>query len=54
MTSPQICADLQNFLCDMQWIRSDIPEFSSIIGCLAELLEKLYTIVGKRTPWLQN
>lgn len=42
-------AELQQFVCAMQWMRMGIPEFSSLVRPLAELLEIVYGRVGKRT-----
>lgn len=39
----------QQLFCAIKWIRDGIPEFSLVIRPLADLLEKVYTLVGKRT-----
>lgn len=39
MSRPETGADLQRFVCAMQWMRYAIPEFSSIIPPLADLLK---------------
>lgn len=49
MVLPHMGADLQQFLCAMQWISALIPDFSSVIHPLEELLERVYTIVAERT-----
>lgn len=49
MVSPTSGADLQQFLCAMQWMRNEMPSFSSIIRPFAEFLEKVYQHTGRRT-----
>lgn len=49
MASIQTGADLQQFVCSMQWISAGIPKFSSVIRALADHIESVYAIVGKRT-----
>jgi len=40
---------LQQFLCAANWMRAAIPEFTKTMAPLAELLEKVYKDVGRRT-----
>lgn len=49
MALPTTAVHLQQFVCAMQWMRSAIPDFSSIIRPLSAMLEKAYTLAGKRT-----
>lgn len=48
MSSPQTGADLQQFLCAMNWMRSAIPDFNRVIAPLHDLLETIYCTVGGR------
>lgn len=49
MDTPTKGGQLQQFVCAMQWMRSGIPMFSTIIRPLSELLEAVYQLAGKRT-----
>lgn len=49
MSSPRTGSELQQFVCAMQWMRSGIPSFSSVIGPLQSFMEKVYGTVKKRT-----
>lgn len=49
MSQHETGADLQQFVCEMQWMRAAIPEFSSIIRPLESLLDDVYADIGKRT-----
>lgn len=49
MQQPTNGAHLQQFVRTMQWMRNAIPDFSSIVPPLSEMLEKVYTKDGKRT-----
>lgn len=49
MTQPTNGAELQQFVCAMQWMRNGIPKFSTLIRPLSLLLEEVYKTVGKRT-----
>lgn len=40
---------LHQFLCAMQWFRSSIPQFETLVYPLHTFLEAVYTHVGKRT-----
>jgi len=40
---------LQQFVCAANWMRAAIPEFTKTMAPLAELLEKVYKDVGRRT-----
>ena len=49
MQPPKTGSDLQQFVCALQWVKSTIPNFTSLIMPLQELLEKAYASSGKRT-----
>ena len=49
LQEPQNAADLQQFLCAANWMRSCIPEFSKLTEDLSNLLESIYRKAGKRT-----
>lgn len=49
MDSPTTGAQLQQFVCAMQWMRSAIPTFTTIIRPLSDFLEIVYDNAGKRT-----
>jgi hypothetical protein len=49
MVLPLTGADLQQFLCALNWMRKSIPSFATIIYPLQELLEAVYSHAGKRT-----
>lgn len=49
MKYPKSGADLQQFVCAMQWMRFSIPELSSLIRPLADCLEEVYSPAGRRT-----
>ena len=49
MQEPVTGADLQQFLCAVNWMRSAIPEFTKLIAPLAALMETVYTEAGGRT-----
>jgi hypothetical protein len=47
MTPPVTGADLQQFFCALNWMRSALPEFSRLVGPLHDLLEVVY----QRAAW---
>ena len=49
MAAPQTAADLQQFLCAMQWLKQAIPNFIELIHPLHKLLEAIFQRLGKRT-----
>jgi Reverse transcriptase (RNA-dependent DNA polymerase)/RNase H-like domain found in reverse transcriptase len=50
MELPTTGADLQQFLCAMNWMPTAVPNYSSMISPLHSLLEEVYrTVGGKRT-----
>lgn len=49
MDCPITGGQLQQFLCAMQWLRSSIPEFQSLVSPLHEFVETVYQHAGKRT-----
>lgn len=49
MAQPFTEADLQQLICAMQWMRSSIPKLSCVICRLANLLERVCSLDGKRT-----
>jgi hypothetical protein len=42
MSLPITGADLQQFLCARNWMRSSLPDFARLIGPLHDLLEIVY------------
>lgn len=49
MKIPEVGSDLQQFICTANWVRSSIPNFSTIVAPLHQLLEDCYKKSGKRT-----
>ena len=49
MPPPSTGADLQQFVCAFNWMRTSIPSFSELVSPLHELLEAVYVRSGKRT-----
>ena len=49
ITEPCTGADLQQFVCAANWMRSAIPTFNKLIDPLSSLLEEVYSRAGKRT-----
>eukprot|EP00171_Calliarthron_tuberculosum_P002705 IDg2705t1 len=49
MPSPKSAANLQQFLCAMQWMRTAVPQFQELTKPLHEVMEKAYSLAGKRT-----
>lgn len=47
--APTNGAKLQQFVCALQWMRSAIPSFSSLVKPLLEVLESVYACAGRRT-----
>lgn len=46
---PTTGGQLQMFLCAMQWLRSSIPRFQSLLAPLHQFMESVYKHVGRRT-----
>jgi RNase H-like domain found in reverse transcriptase/Reverse transcriptase (RNA-dependent DNA polymerase) len=50
MTPPSTGADLQQFKCALNWMRTAIPSFSALVSPLHQILEDVYARAdGKRT-----
>lgn len=49
LREPKCAADLQQFLCAANWMRSCIPEYAKLTEPLHELLERAYKAANKRT-----
>lgn len=49
ISSPTDDAQLQHIVCAMQWMRSGIPNFSSVTGPLNVLPQRVYKLSGKGT-----
>lgn len=49
MKPPRTAADLQQFIAATNWMRSSIPEYSSTVQPLRDLMESIYYSVGGRT-----
>ena len=49
MALPVTGADLQQFVCALNWMRTSIPSFATLISPLQDLLEAVYSHAGKRT-----
>lgn len=49
MSVPTTGANLQQFVCNLNWIRMIIPDYVAIIAPLLDLMEKVYTAARKRT-----
>lgn len=49
MERPTTGGQLQMFLCAMQWLRSSIPRFQSLVEPLHHFMESVYNHVGRRT-----
>ena len=60
MRVPVTGDQLQQFVCAAGWMRAGIPEFSRVTQPLADVLEEVYALAGKRTRtaaakiWLKN
>jgi hypothetical protein len=48
MRSPKNAGELQQFLCAVNWMRMNIPEFSKITAKLYEVLERAASVVNSR------
>jgi hypothetical protein len=48
MSAPQTGADLQQFLCALNWMRTAIPSFAELVSPLQRLLELAYQQSGGR------
>lgn len=46
---PELGSDIQQFVCAANWVRSSIPNYSSVVPPLHNLLEGCYKKSGKRT-----
>ncbi|KAH9100833.1 hypothetical protein Ae201684P_007025 [Aphanomyces euteiches] len=40
---------LQQFICAMNWMCTSIPRYNVVVGPLADLMERVYTLAGGRT-----
>lgn len=49
METPSNGAQLQQFVCAMQWMRSAIPKFSELIKPLLDCMERVFQTAKKRT-----
>lgn len=49
MHRPSTGGQLQQFLCALQWLRSSIHQFQTLVSPLHTFLEAVYTHIGKRT-----
>jgi len=49
MRKPEHAGDLQQFICATNWMRSSIPEYSTVIAPLHNLMESCYAVAKKRT-----
>jgi transposase InsO family protein len=49
MAPPRTGADLQQFLCALQWLKQGIPNFTALVAPLHDILEIVYDRAGKRT-----
>jgi hypothetical protein len=49
MPPPTTGADLQQFVCAFNWMRTTIPSFSELLSPLHSLLELVYAKAGRRT-----
>lgn len=49
MEEPKTGADLQQFVCALQWMKSAIPEFATIVAPLHAFMETVYEKAGRRT-----
>ena len=52
MSYPTTAAQLQQFICAMQWLRTAIPQFAALVAPLHAMLEKAYHINSSRTKRL--
>jgi hypothetical protein len=50
MSAPQTGADLQQFLCALNWMRTAIPSFAELISPLQKLLELAYQTPAGAAP----
>jgi hypothetical protein len=48
MRSPKNAGELQQFMCAVNWMRMNIPEFSKITAKLYEVLERAASVVNSR------
>ena len=48
MPYPKTCDQLQQFICAAGWMRTGIPQFTTVIEPLAVLMEEIYKIAGTR------
>ncbi|GMF66728.1 unnamed protein product [Phytophthora fragariaefolia] len=49
MSSPSTAANLQQFVCAVNWMRASIPEFAQVAAPLYNILEKAMQASGHRT-----
>lgn len=48
MACPSTGSELQQFICAIQWMRSGISKFLTIIGAFAIGMERVYAVARKR------
>jgi hypothetical protein len=46
METPSTGAELQQFVCALNWMRNSLPMFAQLIGTLQEILERVYQAAG--------
>lgn len=49
MEPPITGANLQQFICALQWVKQGIPQFTDIVSPLHEFMERVYERAGKRS-----
>ena len=48
MSRPETAADLMQFVCAMNWLRSSLPDYTRVMAPLSNLLERLLASTPKR------
>lgn len=48
METPVTSANLQQFLCAIQWMHMAVPKYQEFVTSLHEMLEKVYEVAGQR------
>ncbi len=48
MSRPETVADLMQFVCAMNWLRSSLPDYVRVMAPLSNLLERLLAPTPKR------
>ena len=49
MQEPTHGGHLQQFICALQWVRSAVPKFNTLVELLHKFLERVYQKAGRRT-----